>query len=121
MTTAVHAELHEVKSLLQTRTLWLPGLQSDGGGLIDWVGGVPISPWLPGTAWLPRLVVCAPAAPGRMAKKSAINNNMDLVMEAPERMYSTKRFPLERCRQAPSCQNNDAGFLCHQSSLGALA
>jgi hypothetical protein len=108
MSTAVHAELQELKSLLQTRTLWLPGLQSDGGGLIDWVGGVPIRPWLPGTAWLPWLVVlpwlmvCAPAAPGRMAKKSAINNNMDLVMEAPERMYSAKRFPLERCRQAPS-------------------
>jgi hypothetical protein len=85
--TAVHAELQELKSSLQTRTLWLPALQADVGGLIDWVGGVPIRPWLPGTPSLPELVpglrVWAPAAPGETAKKSAINNNMDLVMEAP--------------------------------------
>ena len=96
--TAVHAELQELKSLLQTRTLWLPALQADFGGLIDWVGGIPIRPWLPGIrrlpCWLPGvprlpellvpgLTVWAPAAPGETAKKSAINNNMDLVMEAP--------------------------------------
>ena len=46
-------------------------------------------PWLPGTFWLPELLVrpwlrvWAPAAPGETAKKSAINNNMDMVMEAP--------------------------------------
>ena len=59
--TAVHAELQEVKSLLQTRTLWLPAPQADFGGLIDWVGGIPIRPWLPGQvallvtwrSWLP--------------------------------------------------------------------
>lgn len=89
--TAVHAELQELKSSLQTRTLWLPALQADFGGLIDWVGGIPIRPWLPGTLRLPcglpgevpGLRVWAPAAPGETAKKSAINNNMDLVMGPP--------------------------------------
>ena len=80
-----------MKSLLQTRTLWLPVLQADVGGLIDCLGGIPIRPWLPGTVVrLPELLVppwlrvWAPAAPGETAKKSAINNNMDLVMEAPD-------------------------------------
>jgi hypothetical protein len=30
-----HAELQDWKSLLQTRTLWLPAPQSDFAGLID--------------------------------------------------------------------------------------
>ena len=32
---ALHAELQDWKSLLQTRTLWLPALQGDCAGLID--------------------------------------------------------------------------------------
>jgi hypothetical protein len=32
---AVHAELQDWKSLSQTRTLWLPALQTDGVGLVD--------------------------------------------------------------------------------------
>jgi hypothetical protein len=32
---AEHAELQDWKSLLQTRTLWLPALQGDLAGLID--------------------------------------------------------------------------------------
>ena len=32
---AVHAELQDWKSSLQTRTLWLPALQADLAGLID--------------------------------------------------------------------------------------
>ena len=32
---AVHAELQDWKSLVQTRTLWLPALQGDLAGLID--------------------------------------------------------------------------------------
>jgi hypothetical protein len=35
MVTAVHAELQDWKSSLQTRTLWLPALQGDLAGLID--------------------------------------------------------------------------------------
>jgi hypothetical protein len=35
MVSAVHAELQDWKSLLQTRTLWLPALQGDLAGLID--------------------------------------------------------------------------------------
>jgi hypothetical protein len=35
MTAAVHAELQDWKSSLQTRTLWLPALQGDFDGLID--------------------------------------------------------------------------------------
>jgi hypothetical protein len=35
MVAAVHAELQDWKSLLQTRTLWLPALQGDLAGLID--------------------------------------------------------------------------------------
>jgi|SRR5918994_3099686 len=35
MTAAVHAELQDWKSLLQTRTLWLPAPQGDLAGLID--------------------------------------------------------------------------------------
>ena len=34
-TTAVHAELQDWKSLLQTRTLWLPVLHAEGGCLSD--------------------------------------------------------------------------------------
>jgi hypothetical protein len=36
---ALHMLLHEVKSLLQTRTLWLPALQADCVGRSDWVEG----------------------------------------------------------------------------------
>ena len=35
MAVAKHAELQDWKSLLQTRTLWLPPLQGDLAGLID--------------------------------------------------------------------------------------
>ena len=35
MVVAVQAELQDWKSLLQTRTLWLPALQGDVVGLID--------------------------------------------------------------------------------------
>ena len=35
MAVAKHAELQDWKSLLQTRTLWLPVLQGDLAGLID--------------------------------------------------------------------------------------
>jgi hypothetical protein len=35
MNTAEHAELQDWKSLVQTRTLWLPGPQGDLAGLID--------------------------------------------------------------------------------------
>jgi hypothetical protein len=38
MNVLVHAELQDWKSLLQTRTLWLPAPQSDLAGLIDCSG-----------------------------------------------------------------------------------
>jgi hypothetical protein len=83
--TAVHAELQELKSLLQTRTLWLPALHTLGVGASDCAGGIGLPDPSCGVPCprRPGLRVCAPAAPGETAKKSAINNNMDLVMEAP--------------------------------------
>jgi hypothetical protein len=92
---ALHAELQDWKSLLQTRTLWLPALQGDCAGLIDCKGGIPIRPWLPGTArggpirpGLPGTACWASATASGTARKSPINNNMDLVMEIPPTVSS---------------------------------
>jgi len=92
---AVHAELQDWKSSLQTRTLWLPALQGDLAGLIDWTGGIPIRPWLPGTArlgvpirpGLPCTACWAVATPIGTVKRSPINNNRDLVMNVRPRRF----------------------------------
>jgi hypothetical protein len=68
---AVHTLLQDWKSLLQTRTLWLPGPQTLGVGASDCAGGIRLpDDWL----WLPCVVVCASAAGWSNSNKKRTGN-----------------------------------------------
>jgi hypothetical protein len=89
--------------LLQTRTLWLPGPQTEGEGAVDCAGGIGLPD--DGLVCVPNVLVCASAAAsGRLNKNRKASNPRLIIPHARSSSFALHVRPQRISHHADCAQ-----------------